>query len=79
MSIFSAISWREQVIFWRVYNDVGFVLDQHDELHFYNASSLKQQSIDIQVASFRHTDMPRDNQSLFLPIIAVHLSEVPIF
>ena len=42
-SNFSAISWREQVNF-QWYDDEGrFVLDQHAELDFYSASSLKQQ------------------------------------
>jgi len=31
-------------------NDVRFVLDQHAELEFYSASSLKQQSVDKHVA-----------------------------
>jgi len=36
-SIFSAISWREQVNFqWD--DEVRFVLDQHSELYFYSAS-----------------------------------------
>jgi len=46
---FSAIWWQEQVTF--LYDDdVCFVLDQHTELAFYSASSLKQQS------SGRHVD-----------------------
>ena len=44
MSNSSAISWREQFTFqWN--DDVRFVLDQHDELDLYSASSLKQQSV----------------------------------
>ena len=35
---FSVISWQEQVIFWW---DVRFVLDQHSELDFNSARSLK--------------------------------------
>jgi len=34
----------------RDYNDVRFVLDQHDKLDFYRAISLKQQSTDRHVA-----------------------------
>ena len=42
MSNFSAISWREQVTFWRDDDDdVLFVLDQHTELDFYSARSMK--------------------------------------
>ena len=41
---FSAISWREQVNFQWDDDEVHFVLDQHAELDFYSASSLKQQS-----------------------------------
>ena len=41
----SAIAWREQVNFqWEDDGDVRFVLDQHGELDFYSASSLKQHS-----------------------------------
>jgi hypothetical protein len=41
---FSAISWREQVNFEWDDDEGRFVLDQHAELDFYSASSLKQQS-----------------------------------
>jgi hypothetical protein len=40
----SAISWREQVNFRKDDDDVRFVLDQHAELDFYSAISLKHQS-----------------------------------
>ena len=53
MSNFSAILSREQVNFqWDDNDDDGvrFVLDQHAELDFYSASSLKQQSADRYVA-----------------------------
>jgi hypothetical protein len=39
-----AISWQEQVHFQWDDDEVRFVLDQHAELDFYSASSLKQQS-----------------------------------
>ena len=44
MSNASAISWWEQVTFWwdDDDDDVLLVLDEHAELDFYNASSLKQ-------------------------------------
>ena len=48
---FSAISRREQVNFQWDEDEVRFVLDQHAELDFYSASSLKQQSADRHVAS----------------------------
>jgi predicted alpha/beta hydrolase len=53
---FSAISWREQVNFqWDDDDDEGrFVLDQHAELDFYSASSLKQQSTSRHVAPLGH-------------------------
>jgi hypothetical protein len=41
---FSAISWREQVNFQWDDDEICFVLDQHTEMDFYSASSLKQQS-----------------------------------
>ena len=50
---FSAISWREQVNFQLNDDEVLFVLDQHAELDFYSASSLKQQSVDRHVAPTR--------------------------
>jgi len=54
-SNFSAISWREQVNF-QYYDDgeVRFVLDQHAELDFYSASSLKQQSSGRHIAPPGH-------------------------
>jgi hypothetical protein len=39
---------------WDDDDDVRFVLDQHTELDFYSASSLKQQSLDRHVASLGH-------------------------
>ena len=42
-AIFSAMSWREPVNFQWDDDDVRFVLDQHAELDYYSASSLKQQ------------------------------------
>ena len=53
-AIFPAISWREQVDFQWDDDEARFVLDQHAELDFYSASSLKQQSADIHVAPLRH-------------------------
>ena len=54
LSNFSAISWREQVNFKWDDDEVRFVLDQHAELDFYSASSLKQQSADRHVAPLWH-------------------------
>ena len=54
---FSAISWGEQVNFqWDDDDEVRFVhvLDQHAELDFYSASSLKQQSAGRHVAPLGH-------------------------
>jgi len=42
----SYIQWND--------DDVCFVLDQHSELDFYSASSLKQQSADRHVVPLRH-------------------------
>jgi hypothetical protein len=43
LSIFSAVSWLEQVDFqWDDDDEVRFVLDQRAKLDFYNASSVKQ-------------------------------------
>ena len=53
----SAISCREQVKFWWDHDndDVRFVLDQHNELDFYSASSFKQQSAGSRVAPLTRT------------------------
>jgi hypothetical protein len=51
---FSAISWREQVIFQWDDDEVRFVLAQYAELDFYSASSLKQQSASRNVALLGH-------------------------
>jgi hypothetical protein len=51
---FSAISWREQVNYQWDDDEVRFVLDQHAELDFYSASSLKQQSAGRHVAPLGH-------------------------
>ena len=45
-AIFSAISWWQQVNFQWDDDEVNFVLDQHAELDFHSAISLKQQSAD---------------------------------
>ena len=44
---------RTSYIWWDA-NDVSFVLDQHTDLDFYSASSLKQQSTERHVAPLRH-------------------------
>ena len=54
LSNFSAISWWEQVIFNENDDNVRFVLDQHAELNFNSASSLKQQSAVKHVAPLGH-------------------------
>ena len=55
---FSAISWPEQVNFqWDDDDDVRFVQDQHAELDFYSASSLKQHSTGRHVAPLGHVIM----------------------
>jgi hypothetical protein len=51
---FFVTSWREQVNFQWVDDEVRFVLDQHPELYFYSASSLKQQSAGRHVAPLEH-------------------------
>jgi hypothetical protein len=53
-SNFSAISWGEQVTFQWDDDEVHFVLDQHAELDFFGASSLKQQSAGRHVAPLEH-------------------------
>ena len=53
MSNLSAISWREQIRF-RCDDDVRFLLDQHAELNFHNASSPKQHSVGRDVSPPGH-------------------------
>jgi hypothetical protein len=50
--------WREQINFqWDDDDEVRFVLDQHVELDFYSASSLKQHSVGRHVAPLGHIIM----------------------
>ena len=53
----SIILWREQVNFQWDDDEVHFVLDQHAELDFYSACSLKQQSAGRHVAPLGHIIM----------------------
>ena len=53
----SAILWREQVNYQWDDDEVRIVLDQHAELDFYSASSLKQQSASRNVTPFGHIIM----------------------
>ena len=53
-AFFSAISWREQVNFQWDDDEVRFVLDQHAELDFNSASSLKQQPAGRHVTPLGH-------------------------
>ena len=67
-SKFAAISWREQVNFQWDDDEVRFVLDQHTELDFYSASSLKKQSAGRQVAPLGHI-IPIPSQPMWFLII----------
>jgi hypothetical protein len=74
----SAISWREQVNLQRDDDDVRFVLDQHAELDFYNASGLAHRNNSPRVDMSLHSDTLsrfRVNQSLLLFLNAACLSE----
>jgi len=53
-SLFSAILWREQVNFQWDDDEFRFVLEQHAELDFYSATSLKQQFAGRPVALLGH-------------------------
>ena len=52
--ILSAISWREHVAFRWDECDINFVLDKHDQLDVYSASSMKQQSTGRHAAPLWH-------------------------
>ena len=60
----SAISWLEQFNFQWIDVEVHFVLDQHAELDFYSANSLKQQSADRHVTPLGHI-IPIPSQQVF--------------
>jgi len=75
MQQFSAMSWREQVnVQWDDDEDL-FVLDQHAELDFYSASSLKQHSADGHVASLGNIILIPSHQSLLFLLNAACLTE----
>ena len=74
-AFFLVISWREQVNFQCDADEVRFVLDQHAELDFYSASSLKQQSA-IDMSLYSDTLFWfRANQYLLFLLNAVCLEE----
>ena len=54
LSEWGIIAYREQVIFQWDDDEVRFVLDQHAELDFYSASSLKTKSAGRHVTPLRH-------------------------
>ena len=74
-SNFSAISWREQVNFQWDDDEVRFVLDQHAELDFYSARSLKQQSVDRHVTPLGHIILIPSHHSLLFLLNAACLAE----
>jgi hypothetical protein len=73
---FSAISWREQVNFQWHDDEIHFVLDQHAELNFHSASSLKRQFAGLDMSL--HSDTLfwfRANQSLLFLLGVASLAE----
>ena len=56
MSIFQLFYDQNKLRFDDDDDDVLFVLDQHTELDFYSASTLKQQSVHTHVASLEHSE-----------------------
>ena len=61
-----SISWRRQVNFQWDDDETRFILDQHAELYFYSASSLKQQSAGRHVAPLGHIILISIQSLLFL-------------
>ena len=53
-SNFAAILWREQVNYQWDDDEVRFILDQHAELDFISADSLRQQSAGRNITPFGH-------------------------
>jgi len=72
---FSAISWREQVNFQWHDDEIRFVLDQHAELDFHSASSLKQQSAGRHVAPLGHIILIPSQPVLLFLLSAACLAE----
>jgi hypothetical protein len=66
---------REQVNIQWGDDEVSFVLDQHAELDFYSASSLKQQSADKHVATLGHIILNWATLFLLLLLNAACLTE----
>jgi hypothetical protein len=66
----AAISWRKQVD-----DEVRFVLDQHAELEFHSANSLKQQCVDRYVIPLGHIILIQSQRSLLFPLNAACLAE----
>jgi hypothetical protein len=73
-AIFQLYHGENKLIFNEIY-EVRYVLDQHAELDFYSASSLKQQSVGRHVAPLGHIILIRANQSLLFLLNAVCLAE----
>jgi hypothetical protein len=73
-AIFQLYHGENKLIFNEIY-EVRYVLDQHAELDFYSASSLKQQSVGRHVAPLWHIILIRANQSLLFLLNAVCLAE----
>ena len=69
------MSWREQINFQWDDDEVCFVLDQHAELDFYSASSLKQQSAVDMLLHSNTLFWFWANQSLLLLLNAARLAE----
>jgi hypothetical protein len=74
-AFFSAIQWGEQVNFQWDDDEVRFVLDQHVELDFYSASSLKQQSVGRRVAPLGHIILIPSQPVFALSLNAACLAE----
>ena len=75
---FLAISWRQHVNIQWDDDEVRFVLDQHDELDFYSAGSLKQQSAGRHVAPLEHFIHRYKSSTVVITINLVDLRNIHI-
>ena len=79
LSNFSATSWREQVNFQWDDDEICFVLDQHTEMDFYSASSLKQQSTVRHVTPLGHIILIPNQPVFVLNVVCLaEKQQIPI-
>jgi hypothetical protein len=77
-AIFSVISWHKLHTLQGDDDDVRFVLDQHAELDFYSASSLKQQSAGLSTGTHYPDSEPTSFSSYSLKFNTVYIFNINV-